>query len=108
MANTKQTKHKQDDDGRQGSLAKFPRREKPGGKAAKHVAAQNDDSSDENSSGSESQSDNNNNTVQGTVRAGRCHHRATGRAHIYKCPTGVNRKYRPGVGTLKEIRHYQR
>ena len=108
MANTKQTKHKQDDDGRQGSLAKFPRRGKPGGKAAKHVAAQNDDSSDENSSGSESQSDNNNNTVQGTVRVGRHRHRATGRAHIYKCPTRVNRKYRPGVGALKEIRHYQR
>ena len=108
MANTKQTKHKQDDDGRQGTPAKFPRRGKPGGKAAKHMAAQNGDLSDENSSGSESQSDNNNNTVQGTVRAGRCHHRATGKACIYKRPARVNRKYHPGVGALQEIKHYQR
>ena len=72
------------------------------------MAAQNDDSSDENSSGSESQSDNNNNTVQGTVRAGRHHPWATGKARIYKRPTGVTRKYHPGVGALKEIRHYQR
>ena len=107
MANTKQTKHKQEDDGRQGSPAKFPQRGKPGGKAAKHMAARNDDSSDENSSGGESQSDNNNNTIQGTVRVGRRHRRATGKARIYKHPTGVNRKYRPGVGALKEIRHYQ-
>ena len=108
MASTKQTKHKQDDDGRQGSPAKFPQRGKPGGKAAKHMAAQNDDSSDENSSGSESQVDNNNNTVQGTDRVGRHHRQATGKARIYKCPIGVNRKYCPGVGALKEIRHYQR
>ena len=72
------------------------------------MAARNDDSSDENSSGNESQSDNNNNTVQGTVRAGRCHCQASGKARIYKCPTGVNKKYRPGVGALKEIKHYQR
>ena len=72
------------------------------------MAAQNGDSSDENSSGSKSQSDNNNNTVQGTVRAGRCHHRATGKACIYKRPAGVNRKYHPGVGALQEIKHYQR
>ena len=79
MANTKQTKHKQDDDGRQGSPAKFTQRGKPGGKAAKHMAARNDDLSDESSSGGESQSDNNNNTIQGTVRAGRRHRRATGK-----------------------------
>ena len=108
MANTKQTKRKQDDDGRQGSPAKFPRRGKPGGKAAKHMAAWNDDLSDENSSGSESQSDNNNNTVQGTIRAGRHCRRATGKARIYQHPTGVHRKYHPGVGALKEIKHYQR
>ena len=108
MANTKQTKRKQDNDGRQGSPAKFPRRGKPGGKAAKHMAARNDDSSDENSSGNESQSDNNNNTVQGTVRAGRRRRQATGKACIYKRPTRVSRKYRPGVGTLKEMKHYQR
>ena len=108
MANTKQTKRKQDDDGRQGIPAKFPRRGKSGGKAAKHMAAWNDDSSDESSSGGESQSDNNNNTIQGTVRAGRRRRQASGKARIYKRPTGVNRKYHPGVGALKEIKHYQR
>ena len=72
------------------------------------MAARNDDSSDENSSDNESQSDNNNNTVQGTVRVGRHRHWASGKACIYKCPTGVNRKYHPGVGALKEIKHYQR
>ena len=108
MANTKQTKHKQDDDGRHGSPAKFPRRGKPGGKAAKHLAARNDDLSDESSSGGESQSDNNNNTIQGTVRVGRHCCQATGKARIYKRPTGISRKYRPGIGALKEIKHYQR
>ena len=108
MANTKQTKRKQDNDGRQGSPAKFPRRGKPGGKAAKNMAAQNDDSSDKNSSDNESQSDNNNNTVEGTVRVGRRRHRATGKARIYKRPTEISRKYHPGIGALKEIKHYQR
>ena len=41
MANTKQTKHKKDDGGRQGSPAKFPQKGKPGDKAAKHMVAQN-------------------------------------------------------------------
>ena len=72
------------------------------------MAALNDYSSDENSSGSENQSDNNNNTIQNTVKAGRHRGRATGKARVYKRPARVRRKYRPGVGALKEIRHYQR
>ena len=31
-----------------------------------------------------------------------------GKARVYKRPKGVVRKYRPGTGALKEIRHYQR
>ena len=86
MANTKQTKHKQDDN-RQGSSAKFPNHVKPGGKVAKHLAARNDDSSDENSSDNESQPDNNNNTIQGTVRAGRRCHRQTGKSMCLQAPS---------------------
>ena len=31
-----------------------------------------------------------------------------GKARVYKRPAGLKRKYRPGVGALHEIRHYQR
>ena len=91
MAQTKQTQRKQPD--KQGSPAKFPKKGKPTGKAAKHMEAASDD---------------NNNTVQGTIRAGRRRRARSGKARIYKRPVGLKRKYRPGVGALQEIRHYQR
>ena len=60
-------------------------------------------------SGSESGRDNNNNnTVLSTVNAGRKRRYVSGKARVYQRPKGIQRKYRPGVGALKEIRHYQR
>ena len=107
MADTKQTERKQNS-GQQGMPATFPNWGKPGGKAARHLASRNDESSDDESheSNPESEPDNNNNTVKATVRAGKCHH-LNGRARVYKRPKGVKRKYRPGIGPLHEIRHYQ-
>ena len=106
---TKQTQHKQNN-GQQGSPARFPNKGKPGGKAAKHLASRNDESSDNDSHESEQESEpdnNNNNTVRSMVRAGR-RRRLNGRARVYKRPKGMKRKYRPGIGALHEIRHYQR
>ena len=91
MAQTKQTQRKQSS--KQGSPARFPKKGKPTGKAAKHLQAASDD---------------NNNTVQSTIRAGRRRRAYSGKARVYKCPEGLKRKYRPGVGALHEIRHYQR
>ena len=107
MAQTKQTNRKQST-GRQGSPAKFPKKGKPSGKAAKHLAAATDDSSDRESTTGEDDNNNNNNTVNSMVRAGRKRRSFVGKACIYQCPKGVHRKYRPGVGSLREIRHYQR
>ena len=107
MAQTKQTNRKQST-GCQGSPAKFPRKGKLSGKAAKHLATATDDSSDRESSTGEGDNNNNNNIVNSTVRAGRKRRSFTGKAHIYQRPKGVRRKYRPGVGSLREIRHYQR
>ena len=89
MVNTKQMKCKQNS-GQQGMLATFPNWEKPGGKAARHLASRNDESSDDESheSNKESEPDNNNNTVRATVRAGKRHH-LNGRARVYKRPKGV-------------------
>ena len=107
MANTKQTKCKQNS-GQQGTPATFPNRGKPGGKAARYLASRNDESSEDESheSNPESEPDNNNNTVRATIRAGKCRH-LNGRARVYKRPKGVKRKYQPGIGALHEIRHYQ-
>ena len=106
MAQTKQTNRKQPT-GRQGSPAKFPKKGKLSGKAAKHLKAATDDSSDRESSTGEDDN-NNNNIVNSTVRAGRKRRSFAGKARIYQRPKGVRRKYRPGVGSLREIRHYQR
>ena len=106
MAQTKQTNRKQST-GRQGSPAKLPKKGKPSGKAAKHLAAATDDSSDRGSSTGEDDN-NNNNIVNSTVRPGRKRRSFNGKARIYQRPKGVRRKYRPGVGSLREIRHYQR
>ena len=96
MANTKQTARKEDSG--QGTPARFPNRGKPGGKAGKHLAAQSAD---------------NNSSVAGTIAVGRRRRVWGGKARIYKRPAsttqgGVTRKYRPGIGTLKEIRFYQK
>ena len=96
MANTKQTARKEDSG--QGTPARFPNRGKPGGKAGKHLAAQSAD---------------NNSSVAGTIAVGRRRRVWGGKAQIYKCPAsttqgGVTRKYRPGIGALKEIRFYQK
>ena len=96
MANTKQTARKEDSG--QGTPARFPNRGKPGGKAGKHLAAQ---SADDKSS------------VAGTIAVGRRRRVWGGKARIYKRPAsttqgGVTRKYRPGIGALKEIRFYQK
>ena len=110
MAQTKQTNRKSSP--RQGTRAKFPSKGKPTGKAGKHLAAASGDSQESNTeslSGSESGRDNNNNnTVRGTVNAGRKRRLIAGKARVYQRPRGIQRKYRPGVGALKEIRHYQR
>ena len=92
MANMKQTNRKES--GRQGSTTCFPKRGKPGWKAAKHLKV--------------SSEDDNNNIVQNAVRAGRRHHVWGGKARVYKRPASSKRKYRPGMGALQEIRHYQR
>ena len=92
VANTKQTNCKET--GRQGSPAHFPNRGKPGGKAAKHMKA--------------SSEDDNNNVVNKTVKAGHRRWVWGGKARIYKRPAGIKRKYRPGMGALQEIRHYQK
>ena len=109
MVHTKQTARK---DPRQGTPAKFPSKGKPTGKAGKHLAAATEDSSTETLSGNESGRDNgngnNNNTVKATVKAGRKHRSFAGKARVYQRPKGIKRKYRPGVGSLKEICHYQR
>ena len=96
MANTKQTARKEDSG--QGTPARFPNRGKPGGKAGKHLAAQSAD---------------NNSSVAGTIAVGRRRRVWGGKARIYKRPAsttqgGVTRKYRPGIGALKEIRFYQK
>ena len=102
MAQMKQTARKQSSP-RQGTPARFPSKGKPTGKAGKHLAAASGESSTENQSGNES-GDNNNNTVKSTVQAGRKRRYCAGKGRIYKRPTGVKRKYRPGVGSLREIR----
>ena len=96
MANTKQTARKEDSG--QGTPARFPNRGKPSGKAGKHLAAQLAD---------------NKSSVAGTIAVGRRQRVWGGKARIYKCPAsttqgGVTRKYRPGIGALKEIRFYQK
>ena len=96
MANTKQTACKEDSG--QGTPACFPNRGKPGGKAGKHLAAQSAD---------------NNSSLAGTIAVGRRRRVWGGKARIYKRPAsttqgGVTRKYRPGIGALKEIRFYQK
>ena len=112
MANTKQTAQKAS--GSQGSPAQFASRGKPGGKAAKHMRAtvedDNNNSSDGSSDCSGSGSDNEqpDNQVQKSIKAGKRRRVWGGKARIYKHPKGIVRKYRPGVGALKEIRHYQR
>ena len=107
MVHTKQTACKRSP-GRQGTPPKFPSKGKPTGKAGKHLAAATDDSNTEFLSGDESGRDNNNNTVKGTVQAGRKHQSFAGKARVYKRPKGIKRKYCPGVGSLREICHYQR
>ena len=97
MAHTKQTARKENPT--QGTPARFPSKGKPSGKAGKHLAAQS--------------ADDNNNTVAGTIAAGRRRRVWGGKARIYKRPAsstegGITRKYRPGVGALKEIRFYQK
>ena len=113
MVNTKQTARKASSS--QGTPALFPSKGKPGGKAAQHlrVAAEDGDTEDDNesSSGASSdheQEDDQGNQVQQTVRAGKHCRVWGGKARVYKHPKGVVRKYRPGTGALKEIRHYQR
>ena len=112
MANTKQTARKANNG--QGPPARFPSKGKPGGKAAQHmrVAAEDGGTSDDNSlSGASSdheQEDNQGNQVQHTVSAGKRRRVWGGKARVYKRSKGVIRKYRPGMGALKEIRHYQK
>ena len=66
MAQTKQTNRKQPT-GHQGSPAKFPKKGKPSGKAAKHLAPATDDSSDGESITGADDNNNNNNTVNSMV-----------------------------------------
>ena len=70
----------------------------------------NGNNSHDSSGGSGSGSDNEqpDNQVQNTIKAGKRHRVWGGKARIYKHPQGVVQKYRPGVGVLKEICHYQR
>ena len=110
MANTKQTAQKANNG--QGSPARFPSRGTPGRKATQHMMAVAEDgnSNDGNSSDSGSRSNNEqeNSQVQNTIKAGKCRRVWGGKARVYKHPKGVVCKYRPGVGALREIWHYQR
>ena len=76
------------------------------------VEDDNNNSSDGSSDGSGSESDNEQpaNQVQNTIKikAGKRCQVWGGKARIYKHPKGIIRKHRPGVGALREIRHYQR
>ena len=112
MVNTKQTARKESSS--QGTPARFPSKGKPGGKAAQHLrVTAEDDTQDDNESSSGASSDHEQeddqvSQVQQTVRAGKRRRVWGGKARVYKRPKGVVRKYRPGIGALKEIRHYQR
>ena len=112
MVNTKQTARKASSS--QGTPARFPSKGKPGGKAAQHLrVTAEDDTQDDNESSSGASSDHEQeddqvSQVQQTVRAGKRRRVWGGKARVYKRPKGVVRKYRPGIGALKEIRHYQR
>ena len=81
MGQTKLTNRKQST-GHQGSPAKFPKRGKPSGKAAKHLAAATDDSSDRESTSGVDDNNNNNNTVNSMVRAGRKRRSFAGKARV--------------------------
>ena len=74
------------------------------------VAAEDSNSNDRSLSGNGSSSDNEqeDNQVQNTIKAGKRRRVWGGKARIYKRPKGVVCKYRPGIGSLKEIHHYQR
>ena len=108
LTNTKQMAQKANNG--QGSPARFPSQGKPGGKAAQHmrVAAEDGNTNDGSSSGASSDHEQEDDQVQKTIKAGKCHRVWGGKARIYKCLKGVVRKYRPGIGALKEIGHYQR
>ena len=108
MANTKQTARKANNG--QGSPAQFPSKGKPGGKAAQHmrVAAEDGNSNDGSLSGASSDHEQEDDQVQQTIKAGKCCRVWGGKARIYKRQKGVVYKYRPGIGALKEIRHYQK
>ena len=108
MANTKQTARKANNG--QGTPAHFPSKGKPGGKAAQHmrVAAKDGNSNDGSSSGASSDHEQEDDQVQKTIKVGKRRRVWGGKARIYKRLTGVVHKYRPGIGALKEIRHYQK
>ena len=74
------------------------------------VAAEDGNSNDGSSSGNGSGSDNaqEDNQVQNTIKVGKHCRVWGGKARIYKRLKGVVREYRPGIGALKEIHHYQR
>ena len=108
MANTKQTARKANNG--QGSPARFHSKGKPGGKAAQHmrVVAKDGNSNDGSSSGASSDHEQEDDQVQQTIKAGKHRRVWEGKARIYKRPKGVVHKHRPGIGALKEIRHYQK
>ena len=76
--------------------------------AAEDGGTSADNESSSGASSDHEQEDNQGNQVQQTVKAGKRRRVWGGKARIYKRPTGVVHKYRPGIGALKEIRHYQR
>ena len=116
MVKTKQTARKganyneDRDDGKQphqGIPAWFPHKGKPTGKAAMHMQAGQDEDYTPSEGDSSTHSVASGGGVQQAVAAARCRHSYGGKARVYKKKPGT-RRYKSGVGALKEIAFYQR
>ena len=83
----------------------FPHKGKPTGKAASHMATFNEDE-DFTPSESSNEGMTPNANLQQAIKAGKRRRTFGGKAWMYKRAPG-KRRFKPGVGTLKEIAFYQ-
>ena len=91
----------------QGILARFPHKGKPTEKAASHMATYNKDKDfTPLEGGSSAEGATSNANLQQALKAGRHRHTFGGKAQIYKRAPG-KRRFKPGIGALKEIAFYQ-
>ena len=116
MVKTKQTARKganfneDRDNGKQphqGIPARFPHKGKPTGKAAMHMQAGQDEDYTPSEGDSSTHSVASGGGVQQAVAAARRRRTYGGKARVYKKTPGT-RRYKSGVGALKEIAFYQR